>query len=423
MLSRVSGAVVRSSVRALPARLPAAAVAVAASQPARWFAAPAADAAPLHHTALFDEHVRLGGKMVPFAGYALPVQYKDSLINSHLHCRSGASLFDVSHMGQLRIWGEKRVEFLESVLVGDIQSLEVNQMRLSVMTNEQGGIIDDCMVTKKQDHIYMVINAGCKDKDMKHLAAKLKEFNAKHGTDVRIEEFSKEWELVALQGPQAAAALAKHTANGAEQLSKLPFLYSANLEVAGVNCIVSRCGYTGEDGFEISIPKAETARIWNALLATEDVKVLPAALGVRDSLRLEAGLCLYGHDLNESITPIEATLAWLISKRRREAGGFPGAEVIQRQLKEGTTRKRVGLNILSGAPAREDAVVQDLEGNKVGVVTSGTHSPVLKRAIAMAYVDAAQAKLGTKLKVVVRGKQGDAEVTKMPFVPTKYFKP
>ena len=358
--------------------------------------------------------------MVPFAGYALPVQYKDSLINSHLHCRNSASLFDVSHMGQLRIWGEKRVEFLESVIVGDVQSLAVNQMRLSVMTNDSAGIIDDCMVCRKQDHIYMVINAGCKEKDIAHLNAKLAEFNKANKADVRIEEFHREWELIALQGPKAAGALAKLLPKDVD-LSKLPFLYSLNLPVAGVNCIVSRCGYTGEDGFEISIPKAETSRIFHEIL--KDPDVLPAALGVRDSLRLEAGLCLYGHDLNESITPIEANLNWLISKRRREQGGFPGASIIQKQLKEGVARKRVGLAILSGAPAREEAVVQDLEGNKVGVITSGTHSPVLKRAVSMGYVDSKHAALGTKLKVVVRGKLGDAEVTKMPFVPTKYYKP
>jgi aminomethyltransferase len=386
----------------------------------RCFGAAADSSAPLLRTALYEEHVKLGGKMVPFAGYALPVQYKDSLINSHMHCRTGASLFDVSHMGQLRIWGEKRVEFLESVVVGDLQSLNVNQMRLSVLTTELGGIIDDCMITRKQDHIYMVINAGCKEKDIKHLNAKLAEFNKANNADVRIEEFSREWELVALQGPKAAEALSKHLAKDVD-LSKLPFLYSINIDVAGVNCIVSRCGYTGEDGFEISIPKAHTATIFQTLLS--DPTVLPAALGVRDSLRLEAGLCLYGHDLNDTITPIEANLNWLISKRRREAGGFPGAAVIQKQLKEGVTKKRVGLNILSGAPAREEAIVQDLEGNKVGVVTSGSPSPVLKRSIAMAYVDTKFAPIGTKLKVIVRGKAGDAEVTKMPFVPTKYYKP
>lgn len=323
-------------------------------------------------------------------------------------------------MGQLRIWGEKRIDFLESVVVGDIHALATNQMRLSVMTNEQGGIIDDCMITRKVDHIYMVINAGCKDKDIAHLNAKLKEFNAAHNADVRIEELHREWELVALQGPKAAEALSKHLPKDVD-LSKLPFLYSINTDVAGVNCIVSRCGYTGEDGFEISIPKAQTSTIFHKLLS--DPLVLPAALGVRDSLRLEAGLCLYGHDLNESITPIEASLNWLISKRRREAGGFPGAAVIQKQLKDGVSKKRVGLNILSGAPAREEAIVQDLDGNKVGVVTSGSPSPCLKRSVAMAYVDTKFAPIGTKLKVIVRGKAGDAEVTKMPFVPTKYFKP
>jgi len=382
--------------------------------------------ASLLRTALHDEHVKLGGKMVPFAGYALPVQYKDSLINSHLHCRKSASLFDVSHMGQLRIWGDARLQFLESVVVGDLQSLESNQMKLTVMTNERGGIIDDCMVTRKDDHVYMVINAGCKEKDMAHLQAKLEEFNAKNGTDVHIENFSQKWELVALQGPKAMDALSKLVSSNVD-LKKLPFLNSTNAEVAGVNCLVARCGYTGEDGFEIAIPRHETVKVFHALLEQEGV--LPAGLGVRDSLRLEAGMCLYGHDLNEDITPIEAALNWLISKRRRAEGGFPGADIIQQQLKDGVKRKRVGLNILSGAPAREETPIHvpgadpKTAGDQVGAVTSGTFSPVLKRPISMGYVATEHAKIGTKLQVLVRGKVGQAEVTKMPFVPANYYKP
>lgn len=393
------------------------ATAASAAQFARSFSS---STGTLHRTVLYDEHVKLGGKIVPFAGYELPVQYKDGMIDSHTHCRKNASVFDVSHMGQLRIWGAKRLEFLESIVVGDLQALQTNQARLSVMLNERGGIIDDCMITRKDDHIYMVINAGCKEKDLKHMYEQLEAYNKKNGSDVKIEIFSEKMELLALQGPQAHVVLQRLVGKEVD-LAKIPFLFATKANVAGVPCEISRCGYTGEDGFEISIPREKTVHVFHALLNEPEVRA--AGLGVRDSLRLEAGLCLYGHDLNEDISPIEASLNWLISKRRREQGGFLGFATVDKHLKEGVSKKRVGLNVLSGAPAREDAPIVDETGKTVGKVTSGTHSPILKRAVAMGYVDTAHSKIGTKLKVVVRGKQGDAEITKMPFVATNYYKP
>ena len=209
--------------------------------------------------------MKLGGKMVPFSGYELPVQYGDSILQSHLHCRKSASVFDVSHMGQLRILGDKRTEFVESITVADIAALSTNQARLSLITNDRGGIIDDCMITKKQDHIYMVINAGCKDKDIAHMKLKLIEFNKKYNANVSIEIFSDQWELIAFQGPLAAQVMSRLVPPSVD-ISKLPFMYSANLSVGDVQCIVSRCGYTGEDGFEISIPKEQTSKLFHSLL-------------------------------------------------------------------------------------------------------------------------------------------------------------
>jgi len=371
-------------------------------------------------TVLYDDHVELGGKMVPYAGYSLPVQYKDSLINSHLHCRSSASVFDVSHMGKLRIWGDKRIDFIETLVPGDIAGLSANQARLSCLTNEQGGIIDDCMITAKNDHLYMVVNAGCKVKDVAHMQDQLLAFNANQSADVRIELLDPEWELIALQGPKAVDVLTQLVPSSVA-LAKLPFMFSANINVAGIDCMVTRCGYTGEDGFEIAVPAKKTKELFHKLL--ENKAVLPAGLGVRDSLRLEAGLSLYGHDLNEETTPVEANLSWLIGKRRREQGGFLGAEKIIDQLKNGAPRKRVGLNILGKAPAREFTEIVDQSGNKIGAVTSGTFSPCLNRPISMGYVATALSKNGTKLGVNIRGKVSEAEVVKMPFVPSNYYKP
>lgn len=367
-------------------------------------------------TALFDIHTSLGGKMVPFAGYQLPVQYKDSIINSHMHCRTSASLFDVSHMGQLKFQGSSAVAFLESVLPGDIEALKINQARLSLICNEKGGIIDDCIVTKKEDHLMVVVNGACKVGDMLHLQKHLDIFNQTNQTDVSMELLDDR-SLIAFQGPKACEVLQGLVK---VDLSDLEFMNVIHTKVGTIdNAWVSRCGYTGEDGFEISVKNEDAVELWNSLL--EDERVLAAGLGARDSLRLEAGLCLYGHDLNEDISPVEGTLLWTISKRRRAQANFVGAEHILKQIKDGVEKKRVGLLIKSGAPARDGSEVLDADGQVVGFITSGTVSPVLKQKISMGYVPKKLAKSGTQLKVRVRGKEGDAEVTKMPFVPSNYY--
>jgi len=370
-------------------------------------------------TALYDLHLEIGGKIVPFAGYALPVQYKESIINNHLHVRENAGLFDVSHMGQINIYGKDALNFLETLVPSDLLSLENNHMKLSCLTNPTGGIIDDCIITKKPSHVYMVVNGACKFKDLDHMKAQLQSF-AKGKSDVRIEYLPDTRSLVALQGPKAALALSRIIPSS-YPLNKLLFMTTDNIKVAGVDCWVSRCGYTGEDGFEISIPQGHAVAVTKQILAQPEVQ--PAGLGVRDSLRLEAGLCLYGHDLSDNITPVQANLTWLIGKRRREKGGFLGSDIIRKELKDGPPIKRVGLVVEKGAPAREGAEILDSQGNPIGHVTSGTVSPSLKKAIAMGYVKSSFAKTDTPVQVKVRGKTNPAVVSKMPFVPTKYFKP
>jgi len=369
-------------------------------------------------TALYDLHVELGGKMVPFAGYLLPVQYSDGVINSHLHCRKSCSLFDVSHMGQLRLTGKNRLEYLETLVPSDLFQLKANQGRLSVLTNQNGGIIDDCVITNRENHVYMVVNAGCKDKDIAHMKSALSHFNSKNKSDVKME-YIQDRSLLALQGPYAASVLSRHIPSNFD-ISKLEFMYQANIKVDGIDCIVTRCGYTGEDGFEISVPSKDAITLMQNLLKNKEV--LAAGLGVRDSLRLEAGLCLYGHELNESISPVEAQLSWLIGKRRKEKGGFLGHANIMKIIQDGPKRKRVGLIVSKGAPAREETEIQDTDGLKIGHVTSGTFSPSLKKAISMGYVSSSHAEPGTKISVVVRGKPLEAEIVKIPFVPTNYYK-
>jgi len=375
--------------------------------------------ADLKKTALYDAHLEFKGKMVPFGGWALPVQYSDSIISSHHHVRNSAGLFDVSHMGQLIIRGKKAMDYLEFVTVADVHALNVDQSRLSVITNENGGIIDDCMITRKEDYVYMVINAGCIDKDLKHMHEQLAVFNSKHNADVTID-YIQDRALLALQGPKAASVL-EALLPADYNLTSQDFTYTRTSKVGKFDdCWIARCGYTGEDGFEISVPNKDAIPFMHTLL--ENTDVLPAGLGVRDSLRLEAGLCLYGHDLDETITPIEAGLAWTITKRRRAEGGFIGFDTISKHLKEGITRKRVGLEILKGAPAREGADILDSNGEKIGHITSGTISPTLKKKISMGYVEKSSSKLKTQLQVSVRGKVADAVVVKMPFVPSNYYK-
>eukprot|EP00808_Paulinella_micropora_P022938 g26448.t1 len=365
-------------------------------------------------TALYDAHVELGGKMVDFAGYWLPVQYKDGVMESHNFVRESAGLFDVSHMGQVKLHGADRVAFLESLVPSDLTILHENQARLSVFTNAKGGIIDDCIITRKRDFLGLVVNGACKHKDLAHMKEQLK---SRKTMDVAIE-YVEDRSLLALQGPRAAQILEKLTG---KSVADLEFMYSADMKVAGVNAWVTRCGYTGEDGFEISVPDKDAVAVMHKILACEGVR--PAGLGVRDSLRLEAGLCLYGHDLNDDISPIEASLNWLIGKRRRAEGGFLGSDVILDQLKNGVQRKRVGLVIEAGAPAREGAkIVSPETQQEIGFITSGTFSPSLKQKIAMGYIDKASSKSGTKVAVNVRGKVNPATVSKMPFVEAKYYK-
>ncbi|KAF1772871.1 Glycine cleavage T-protein/YgfZ, C-terminal domain [Phytophthora cactorum] len=364
-------------------------------------------AASLKKTPLYDLHVSLGGKMVPFAGYSMPVQYKAGVLQSHLHTREQdkASLFDVSHMGQLRITGKDRLQFLESVVVGDLQALGSGEAKLS-LHQRPGRHHDDCVVSRYDDHLYVVVNAGNQDVDLVHMHKLLEGFKG----DAAIERI-QDRALVALQGPGA--------------VNDLEFMHGVFTPLKLKNgkqldAILTRCGYTGEDGFEISVLSKDAETFARALL--EDERVLEAGLGARDSLRLEAGLCLHGHDITDKITPIEATLAWTIGKRRREEGGFPGHGIIMDQLKNKTaTQKRVGF-VVDGAAAREGAELFDADDNVVGHVTSGTFSPSLKKAIGMAYVNKSVGKIGTELHVKARKKTQTVVITKMPFVPANYYK-
>lgn len=352
--------------------------------------------------------------MVPFAGWSLPVQYGRGHLESHLHTRRHCSLFDVSHMLQTRVYGRDRVRFMESLVVGDIAELRPGQGTLTLLTNERGGIVDDLIVTNTaEEHLYVVSNAGCADKDRAVMEGRAAELRAAGG-DVHLEVSDNA--LLALQGPSMAQVLQSGLP---DDLSKLTFMTSTATTVFGVpGCRVTRCGYTGEDGVEISVPAGRAVELAERLLGCPEV--WPAGLAARDSLRLEAGLCLYGSDIDESTTPVEAGLLWTLGKRRRTAMDFPGAAVIMEQVKEKPKRKRVGLTSV-GPPLRPPAAILGPEGTPVGTVTSGCPSPSLGKNIAMGYVQAALSRPGTTLSVEVRKKQHPALVTKMPFVPTHYY--
>eukprot|EP01024_Parvocaulis_polyphysoides_P037358 TRINITY_DN3328_c0_g1_i2.p1 TRINITY_DN3328_c0_g1~~TRINITY_DN3328_c0_g1_i2.p1 ORF type:complete len:441 (-),score=71.15 TRINITY_DN3328_c0_g1_i2:181-1503(-) len=371
-----------------------------------------ADDSNLLKTPLYDFHLQHGGKMVPFAGWSMPVQYAQGVMESTINCRKNAALFDVSHMCGITFKGKDALTFLESLVVGDIKSLQDGTGTLSVFTNENGGIIDDTVITKVDDNeAYLVVNAGCRDKDIAHIKKYLEKFSGDCELIVHDDRG-----LLAVQGPAAAEVIQPMVE---EDLSKVYFSNFKKLNIKGVPCYLTRTGYTGEDGFELSIPNASLVELANALVAHERLQV--AGLGARDALRLEAGLCLYGNDMDENITPIEAGLTWTIAKSRREKCDFLGGEKIKQQLNEGVSKRRVGF-VSSGAPARQHCDVLLGDGTKVGEITSGVYSPNLKKNIAMGYVEKAHAKAGTELKIQVRSKVNDATVTKMPFVPTNYFK-
>jgi aminomethyltransferase len=372
-----------------------------------------ADTAPLKHTPLYELHRARGARMVAFAGYEMPVQYPTGIIAEHLHTRAQAGLFDVSHMGQIRLHGTGALRALEALVPGDLQALAPGHMRYTLLLNETGGILDDLMATRSPngagDGLMLVVNAACKEGDFAHLAAQI-------DRAVTIEpRFDRA--LLALQGPAAAAVLVRHAAG----VERMPFMSAAEVSLAGAPAFVTRSGYTGEDGFEISLAAGDAVAVAERLLA--EPEVAPIGLGARDTLRLEAGLCLYGHDIDETTTPIEAGLAWTIGKRRRAEGGFAGAATVLGQLAEGPRRRRVGIRLDGRAPAREGAAIVDPTGNAIGRVTSGGFGPSVGGPIAMGYVDSAHAAEGTALALVVRDVPRPARVARLPFVPTRYYRP
>jgi aminomethyltransferase len=364
---------------------------------------------PLLRTPLHALHAELGAKLVPFAGYDMPVQYPAGILREHLHVREKAGLFDVSHMGQAFLDGPEAIAALETLVPGDVAALADGQMRYTMLTDAKAGILDDLMVTRlAADRLFLVVNAGCKNDDYAHIQARI-------GGRARLTR-REDRALLALQGPAAASVLARVV----PEVATMKFMSAIETRFEGVDALITRSGYTGEDGYEISVPNESAVLVARRLLSQPEV--LPIGLGARDSLRLEAGLCLYGHDIDTTTTPIEATLAWTISKRRRAEGGFPGAAIVQAQLAEGTARKRVGIKPDGRAPAREGTEIVDQTGARIGTVTSGGFGPSVEAPVAMGYVAASAAKAGTRVGLVVRGNTLAATVAPMPFAPHRYFK-
>jgi aminomethyltransferase len=370
----------------------------------------------LKETPLDGLHRELGARMVPFAGYAMPVQYPTGIIAEHNQVRSEAGLFDVSHMGQARLVGpdhESTARALEALTPGDFVGLKPGRERYTVLLTEDGGIVDDLMVTRPSDEsgdgtLMLVVNAARKDVDYA-------DFHARLPASVKLEPI-EDRALLALQGPEAATVLARHVAD----LGEPAFMSAQPARFDDIAVDIFRSGYTGEDGFEISVAAADAEDIARALIG--EPEVAPIGLGARDSLRLEAGLCLYGHDIDVETTPVEADLGFAIAKRRRAEGGFPGSERILRELADGPPRLRIGLTLEGRAPAREGAVIRNKDGQHIGTVTSGGFAPTIGGPIAMGYVDAAYADAGTGLVIEVRSRALPAVVTPMPFVPHRYFR-
>jgi len=371
----------------------------------------------LKRTPLYDLHVALGGKMVPFAGYDMPVQYPTGVMKEHLQTRNAAGLFDVSHMGQIALRPksgkvEDAARALERLVPQDIVAIAPGRQRYAQFTNADGGLLDDLMVANFGDHLFLVVNAACKAEDEAHLRANL-------SGDCVIDSLADR-ALIALQGPKAESVLAKLCA----EAPSMKFMDAGPHRVAGIDCFVSRSGYTGEDGFEISVPAADAEHLAKTLLDNPDV--MPIGLGARDSLRLEAGLCLYGHDIDTGTTPVEAALEWSVQKSRRaggaRAGGFPGAEKILAHFDHGASRRRVGLLAQGRAPVREGALLfaESAGGEPIGKVTSGGFGPSLNAPVAMGYLPTSQSALGTQVFAEVRGQRLPLTVAAMPFVKNTY---
>jgi aminomethyltransferase len=362
----------------------------------------------LKTTPLNAAHRAAGARMVGFGGYDMPVQY-DGVLAEHRWTREHAGLFDVSHMGQCKITGADAIAQFERFVPGDYQILKAGKQKYSLLLNAEGGIMDDLMAGKPDhDGLYVVVNAGNKDADFAFLKANLSGDAVLTILDDRA--------LIAIQGPEAAAVMEAHE----PVLADFGFMDCARLMLFGVDCYVSRSGYTGEDGYEISVPADQVERVWNEIL--KDARVKPIGLGARDSLRLEAGLPLHGHDIDATTSPVEGALTFALSKSRKERADFNGADRILTELANGPTRVRIGLHVKEGAPAREGAEIADADGNIIGKITSGGPSPTLGHNIAMGYAPPAHAELGTQLKVIVRGKPAAAEVIAMPFVAQRYHR-
>jgi len=366
----------------------------------------------LKKTALFDLHESLGAKMVPFAGYTMPVQYPLGIKKEHLHTREKAGLFDVSHMGQVILRGQRAARALERLVPVDIVDLGEMRQRYALFTNESGGVMDDLMVTHRGDDLFLVVNAACKEQDIAHLKT--------HLADQCEIEVLTDSALIALQGPKAAAVFASLAPESADMV----FMTAKNLTINGIECFVTRSGYTGEDGFEISVANDRAVELTQLLLQHDDVEMI--GLGARDSLRLEAGLCLYGNDLGHDISPVESNLLWALSKVRRaegaRPGGYIGAEVIMPQIQHGVARKRVGIKALGRMPVRDGAELVDEMDTVVGSVSSGGFGPAFGGPVAMGFVPSEMAQEGVKLHALVRGKKVPVEVVKLPFVKQNYFR-
>jgi len=368
--------------------------------------------ADLKKTPLHALHVELGAKMVPFGGYDMPVQYPTGVMTEHKHTRAAAGLFDVSHMGQVLLIGADADAALETLVPVDIVDLGLHKQRYALFTNDAGGILDDLMVCRRDGELFVVVNAGCKDQDIAHMQ--------KHLSGKCEVKPLPDQALLALQGPQAVTVLSRLNPG----VAQLVFMTGGYFDLDGIPTFLTRSGYTGEDGFEISVAGDQAEALARKLLAHAEVK--PIGLGARDSLRLEAGLCLYGHDIDTTTTPVEASLTWAIQKVRRaggaRAGGYPGAAVIDQQFAEGAAKKRVGLVSSERMPVREGSKIVDAAGTEIGVVTSGTLGPTVGKPVALAYVTTANAKAGTEVFAIVRDKRTPMTVSPTPFTPNNYFR-
>jgi len=360
-------------------------------------------------TPLYSLHLELGARMVPFAGYSMPVQYPAGIKAEHEHTRTAAGLFDISHMGQIRLEGDRIAGLLETLVPGDIASLQPGQQRYSVLTNAEGGIIDDLMITRMPDHYFLVVNAARKDHDIRYLQSTL----ASRCNMMPLTDRA----LLALQGPTAASVMAEFN----PAIAHLPFLGAAGFIINGTDCLVHRCGYTGEDGFEISMPAGDAEKLARTLLQHPAVR--PIGLGARDSLRLEAGLCLYGHDLDETTTPVEAALTWVIAKKYRNENPamaqFPGADRILKQIRLGTDRVRKGFRPEGKIPVREGTIILDSQGAKAGIITSGGYGPTAGGPVAMGYVHGSP-QAGAHYSVEIRNQTHRIICVELPFVAHQY---